>query len=142
MATRPTATIGSLFVTLRARMATANVRMTAPAIAAAAIGLNLVSSRAIGLLTGRPLASLPPEANCSGTWILTSSTGTAGTVITILHLGQGPFLPANFSLTEKRALQPGHITEIGMASGSRNEAREDVLLVSHSRKPSQEAGLC
>jgi hypothetical protein len=40
----------------------------------------------------------------------------AGIVITTLHFGQGPFLPANWSLTVKRALQPGQTTAIGIAS--------------------------
>src|SRR5690606_2813325 len=73
-----------------------------------------VSSRRMGLLSARPLESLPAEANCSGTCTVTSSAAASGTVMTALHLGQGPFLPANFSLTEKRALEAEHTTEIGM----------------------------
>ena len=54
-------------------------------------------------------------------------------VIGALHLGHGPCLPANFSLTWKRALQLGQTTEMGMAiqhNGARNRKyNEPVHLV-------------
>ena len=74
-------------------------------------GETLGSLRAIGLSTPTPAAFLGP--NCSGACTTTSSA-LSGTVITVLHLGQGPFLPANFSLTLKRVLQPGQRTSIGI----------------------------
>jgi hypothetical protein len=42
------------------------------------------------------------------------SSWTAGTVMMALHLGQGPFLPANLSLTVKRAWQEEQTTAIGI----------------------------
>src|SRR6185436_8521432 len=113
----PTTTTGTLFsIPLnRTNSATISVSSAEPTMPTIATGVSFVSVRAIGLLTGRPLLSLPPEANCSGTCTLISSgAGASGTVITVLHLGHGPFLPANFSLTVKRALQLGQRTEIGM----------------------------
>ncbi len=68
----------------------------------------------MGLPTGIPLAFLPPAANGSGSAILISGAATAGIVIWALHFGQGPVFPANLSLTEKRALQPGQSTSIGI----------------------------
>jgi hypothetical protein len=32
----------------------------------------------------------------------------------VLHFGQGPFFPANLSLTLKRIFQPGQTTGIGI----------------------------
>ncbi len=63
--------------------------------ATAAFTFSRVSSRAIGFRTARPLESVGPT---SGTWILTTSS-TFGMVMTTLHFGHGPCLPANFSLT-------------------------------------------
>ena len=42
--------------------------------------------------------------------------------MTVLHLGQGPFLPANLSLTEKRAWQLEQTTWIGIEEGSSGKA--------------------
>ena len=85
--------IGTLFETPRNMKAISSVVMIAPPMAATWVTDNRVSVRATGLRTGRPVLSLPPEANASGTWIWTSSAGLSGTVMTDLHLGQGPFLP-------------------------------------------------
>ena len=103
--------------------------------AATILGGRRVSARGMGLLRGRPLVSLPADANCSGTWTLISSLGSSGMVITALHLGQGPRLPANFSLTEKRALQPGQRTAIGIGRLSTEEAGQEACspLVWHGR---------
>ena len=62
--------------------------------------------RVIGLNTGPPTATLPGADGEVGTWI-TTSTVFSGTLMTTLHCGQGPCLPANLSLTSKRFLQPG-----------------------------------
>jgi hypothetical protein len=91
---------------------TASTAIAPPTIAPIRIGETLVSSRAMGLVLGRPLLSLPPDSNSSGAWTLTSST--TGMTTIVLHLGQGPLFPANFSLTRKFALQPGQMTAIGM----------------------------
>ena len=66
---------GILSATPRSKYATTSAATPPPKLAAKTAGLNFEACRAIGLLTGRPLLSLPPEANCSGTWILTSSAG-------------------------------------------------------------------
>ena len=69
--------------------------------------------REIGLSTPTPAAFFGP--NCSGA-CTTTSGDFSGTVITVLHLGQGPFLPANFSLTLNRVLQPEQKTSIGITA--------------------------
>src|SRR5687768_795876 len=69
------------------------------------------SNRGSGATTDRPFESL---TSGSGAWTLTSGAA-AGILICVLHLGQGPVLPANFSLTRNDALQPGQITGIGMS---------------------------
>ncbi len=53
---------------------------------------------------------------------MTISSVFSGTEICFLHLGQGPFLPANLSLTENRLKQLGHVTWIGM--GNQNNGTE------------------
>jgi hypothetical protein len=57
---------------------------------------SLGSLRTSGFRIGRPVESFGPVG--SGAWMTTCSL-SVGTVMTVLHLGQGPFLPANFSLT-------------------------------------------
>src|SRR5436190_17341574 len=59
--------------------------------------------------------------------------------MTALHLGHGPFLPANFSLTSNRALQPGQRTEIGIEENSARMRPRLVpcALVWHSRAENQ-----
>src|SRR5262245_13698415 len=72
---------------------------------------SFVSVRVIGLRTALPAESFGP--NDSGAWTTTFSA-KVGMVMTVLHFGHGPFLPANCSLTWKRVLQPGHVMSIGM----------------------------
>ncbi len=43
-----------------------------------------------------------------------TSCDLSGTVISFLHFGHGPFLPAYLSLTENRARQLGQVTWIGI----------------------------
>ncbi len=76
-----------------------------------------VSDLRIGLRMTVPFESLGPVS--SGAWITTSSA-LVGIVISFLHLGHGPFFPANLSLTVKRERQPGHVTGIGIGESSPN----------------------
>ncbi len=67
----------------------------------------------MGLVTSFPVTLLPPPANASGVWIFTSGA-RAGTVRIALQFGQGPDLPANFSLTRKLLRHLGQTTGIGI----------------------------
>jgi hypothetical protein len=62
-------------------------------------------------------AGLPAFAAGAAVFAALGSAGLAsdlGIVIGALHLGQGPCLPANLSLTVNLALQLGQVTAIGM----------------------------
>ena len=71
---------------------------TRPAIIATALGFTLTSFRATGLVTNLPVVVRPPPAKASGVWTVTVAV-SRGIWIGFLHFGQGPDLPANFSLT-------------------------------------------
>jgi hypothetical protein len=77
-----------------------------------------------GFLTG-DAADLPTGAVAFGAIVFgaaaallapfESAPDAAGMVMIALHFGQGPFLPANWSLTVKRALQLEQVTAIAIA---------------------------
>jgi hypothetical protein len=96
---------------------------TAPAATPATLSLDKgFSVLAIGAVGARPL---PDDlvTGASGSWMVTDFTGAAGIVIGFLHLGQGPERPANWSLTENRALQPAQTTWIAMAPPEQSEKK-------------------
>jgi hypothetical protein len=92
----------------------------APIAAQATAGIGF-SIRRNGIVEPWPVG--PAAATGSGSWIVTACTAGVGIVIGFLHLGQGPVLPANLSLTEKREPQPAQRTWMGMAGSFRAVAR-------------------
>ena len=79
-----------------------------------AIGTGL-SFLLIGAVGARPVPA-ELETGASGSWITTAWAAGFGIVRGCLHLGHGPVLPANWSLTVKRDLQPWHTTGMGIAT--------------------------
>ena len=75
-----------------------------------------VSVRSIGF------ATLWPKRSFRGTIVrvcgTTTSSDFSGTEMTFLQFGQGPFLPANLSLTWNRLKHFGQVTAIGNVARS------------------------